>query len=141
MADVEQQVVSEVAQTTPSAAEVPGGPDRFSLPWWPFLAYLGVWVVSAGVAAWFLVDSPYPGSMVGSSAYPYVLRASLVLTAAGPVIALSVWIVAWAYAGRGRRKGLLSTSLLRGGVVTLLGVVVWWCMLIVVDRFRLDRLW
>ena len=140
MGDVEGRDAQEEERASTTTTTAPAA-DLFRIPMWPFALYLGVWLASSGTAAWFLMHSPETGSIAGSSTFPYALRGSLVLTAAGPLVAFLVWIVAWVSAGPGRRTGLLSGSLLRGGLVTLMGIVVWWVMLIVVDRVRLDRFW
>jgi len=115
--------------------------SRPSVPWWPFLVYLGMWLVGVGAAAWMFLQTSSTASIAGEAIYPYVLRGGLVLTALGPLVALGVWFVCWIVAGRGHRTGLLADSLLKGALTTLTGVVVWWVMLMAVDRVRFDRLW
>ena len=135
--------------TAPVAASVPAAQEvviaqqtlRPRVPWWPFFMYLGVWVGAVGAAAWLFVEAPATVSMASEALYPYTVRAGIVLTALGPLLAIVVWLVAWISAGRGRRSGLLADSLLKGALVTTVGVALWWIMLVVVDRFRFGRLW
>lgn len=136
-----QPVAQPVAATVAQPAAAPEAVRRPKVPWWPFLLYLAVWLGGVGAAAWLFLSAPRAASIAGESLYPYMLRAGLVLTALGPVLAIVVWFVTWILAERGSRRGLLADALLKGALTTLLGVVVWWVMLVAVDRARLGRLW
>jgi hypothetical protein len=127
--------VPEIAPEAESRARRP------RVPWWPFMIYLGFWIVGVGAAAWLFLTEPAVGSVAGESTYPYMLRAGLVLTALGPALALVVWFISWFTATRGTRSGLFADSMLKGALTTLSGVVVWWLMLMIVDRVRFDQLW
>ena len=136
-----QLPVTQPQASPESALPAEFAASRPSVPWWPFLVYLGMWLVGVGAAAWMFLQTSSTASIAGEAIYPYVLRGGLVLTALGPLVALGVWFVCWIVAGRGHRTGLLADSLLKGALTTLTGVVVWWVMLMAVDRVRFDRLW
>ncbi|MDF1542028.1 MAG: hypothetical protein RQ731_03135 [Anaerosomatales bacterium] len=107
------------------------------LPGWPFVLYLMVW---AGMAAATVVILTGPGAAavpVDDPAYPVVLLVGLTLAACGPLLSLTVWIVARARAVPECRGGLLTTALVRGASATLFGVVAWWAALLIVDALRL----
>jgi len=131
----------EPAAPAEPAQPVEWEPGRPGVPWWPFLVYLAVWLVAVAAAAWMFLEVPSSVSVVGEATYPYTVRGGLALTALGPVLAVVVWFVCWIRAGRGNRTGLLADALLKGALTTLAGVVVWWVMLMGVDRVRFDRLW
>ena len=140
---VDAPLTASVAASAPAAQEAALGQQflRPRVPWWPFFMYLGVWVGAVGAAAWLFAQAPATVSMASEALYPYTVRAGIVLTALGPLLAIVVWLVEWISAGRGRRSGLLADSLLKGALVTTVGVALWWIMLVVVDRFRFGRLW
>ena len=126
---------SLIAQTPQQAGTNP------SVPWWPFLLYLAVWIGSALAAGWQLAHAAGGGILYGSVQYAYTVIAGLLLTLFGPAVTFLVWLVSWLSAKRGQRSGLLSSALVRGGLVTFAGVALWWGMLVFVDATRLGRPW
>ena len=126
---------SVIAQTSEQTGTHP------SVPWWPFLLYLAVWIGSALAAGWQLSHAAGGGILYGSAQYAYTVIAGLLLTLFGPAVTFLVWLVSWLSAKRGQRSGLLSSALVRGGLVTFAGVALWWGMLVFVDATRLGRPW
>lgn len=114
---------------------------RAVTPWWPFLMYLGVWLGSVGATGWLFTGLPQGSTLYGSDPYEYMVLGGIGLTLIGPALTLIVWLVSCLRAKPGHRAGLLSSSLVRGALVTLAGVAVWWGMLVVVDVLRLGRPW
>jgi hypothetical protein len=125
----------------PPTAPLEPSVARQSVPWWPFLIYLAVWIGSTVAAGWELSRASSGGILYGSAQYAYMVLAGLLLTLFGPAVTFLVWLVSWLSARRGERSGLLSTSLARGALVTFAGVALWWGMLVFVDATRLGRPW
>jgi hypothetical protein len=111
---------------------------RPQVPVWPFVAYLGLWLAFAGVVAWQLLELPVGVAAYEASVYPLIVYGGLALTLVGPLVILGTWL--FARTRSDERKGLFSAVLLRGSIVTLIGVIVWWGALIAVDYVRLGRL-
>jgi len=112
---------------------------RSPIPAWPFLSYVGVWLVFAAVAVWQLLAISADQAVYDSQAYGLATVGGVFMTAVGPLLALLVWIVVWRGVETNRRAGLFSAAIIRGAVATFGGVVVWWAALILVDTLRLGR--
>lgn len=108
-----------------------------SVPWWPFLAYLGAWVALTGLAVWQLLQLPPSEASYESQAYALTVIGGLIMTAVGPLLILAVWFAVWSGRPSNERSGLLTSSLLKGAIATLCGAVLWWAALIIVDYLRL----
>lgn len=126
------QPASTPEQPAPSADV-----SRSGVSWWPFLVYLGLWVLFAAVTAWQLLQVPSGAPVYESRVYPYTVLAGLVLTAAGPALILAVWLGSTSRGGRG---GTFVTALGRGAIATVAGVTLWWLVLLGLDAVRLGRL-
>lgn len=120
------------------AAEIAAAPK--GVPWWPFLAYLGVWIVVLGVAAYELWQTPIRAVVFEQPAYALTLASGLFLTVTGPVLILVVWLVVWARRSGSARRGLFIDALVKGAIVTLGGVMLWWVVLLGLDYLRIGRL-
>lgn len=131
-----QVAVEPIAETS---LEIAGLDLPARVPMWPFLLYSGLWLVLAGLAVWQLLAVSAGQAVYESPAYGLATLGGLVMTALGPLLALSVWFIVWWGAEARQRAGLLSAALIRGAVTTLGGVVVWWAALILVDTLRLGR--
>lgn len=107
------------------------GPRGVSLV--PFSLYLLAWVVLAIASFALLKDDAAAGTVLQSVEYGRIAAAGLVLAAAGPALALAVWIVTWAARPPGRRAGLLADALLKGGGAALVGTVLWLVALFALD--------
>lgn len=104
---------------------------------WPFLAYLAIWAVFAGLTAWQLVQLPAATPTVEAPVYPYTVLAGMVLTSAGPALVLMVWLGSLnGSSGKGAR---FVDALLKGSVATVVGVMLWWASLVALDVLRLGR--
>jgi len=112
-------------------------PRPASVPWWPFLAYLGAWIVLTGLAVWQLLQLPPNEAAYESQTYALTVLGGLIMTAVGPLLILAVWFAVWAGRPSDQRSGLLTSSLLKGAIATLCGAVLWWAALIIVDYLRL----
>lgn len=123
-----------------SEAEAELGYVKPHIPWWPFLSYLAVWIIALGASAYVLYQSPMGLSITEQRLYPIMLLTGLALTIAGPLLVFVVWLVVWVRASGSERKGLFTQSLIRGAIVTLSGVLLWWIMLATIDYLRLGRL-
>jgi len=108
-----------------------------SVPWWPFLAYLGAWMVLTGLAVWQLLQLPPTHVAYESQVYGYMVLGGLIMTAVGPLLILAVWFAVWSGRSSGQRAGLLTSALLKGALVTLSGAILWWAALIIIDYLRL----
>jgi hypothetical protein len=118
-------------------AEPQAGPP--GIPWWPFLAYLGLWVVLIGVAVWQFLQVPPGHPVYETVVYSYTVLGGLIMTAVGPMLIAAVWLASWLDRPKGERSGLLSSALIKGATATLGGVLLWWVALMLVDYLRLGR--
>lgn len=120
--------------------DLPAAPLTGSAPWWPFIIYGALWVVLSVAAGYMLVTQVPQGTPVyDSQVYTLTILGGIVLTIAGPVLILAVWLAEWFRRGDEMRRGLFLSALLKGSLATLFGVVVWWVTLIAVDAIRLGR--
>jgi len=111
-----------------------------TVPWWPYLVYLGAWVVLASAAVWQLMQLPVGQVAYESTAYSLTILGGLIMMAVGPLLILAVWFGTRANRSADHRTGLLTSALLKGAFVTLSGAIVWWAALVIVDYLRLGRL-
>ncbi len=123
---------AEIAEVVPELSA------RYGAPWWPFLVYLGLWFVFAGVGVWQMQKLPTGQVIFEAQLYTWLLYAALGLLAAGPLLILVVWVAARFGSSR-HKSGLLSSAMIKGATMTLLGAIVWWGTLIAVDYLRLGR--
>jgi hypothetical protein len=111
-----------------------------TVPWWPYLVYLGAWVVLASAAVWQLMQLPTGQVAYESTAYSLTILGGLIMMAVGPLLIFAVWFGTRANHSADNRTGLLTSALLKGALVTLSGAIVWWAALVIVDYLRLGRL-
>lgn len=123
----------------PAPAPVATTPARVTVPWWPFLVYLGLWVILAGLAVWQFLKVPVGQPVYDSRLYGIALAGGLAMTAAGVLLILAVWLSTALAAGATKRGALFVDSFVRGAVVTFVGVLIWWIALVAVDYLRLGR--
>lgn len=119
------------------AAPAPARHDEVSI--WPFIAYVGVWLVYAGVVVWRFLGVPSGTAVYESAEYPIAIFGGITLAFAGPLLALAVWIAAWDRKDASR-LGLFTSAALKGSIATLVGVSLWWVALVVIDQIRLGRI-
>jgi hypothetical protein len=111
---------------------------RYGAPWWPFLIYLGLWIVFAGVAVWQLEQLPATAVLYEARQYTLFVFGGLVLAAAGVLLIIAAWFGTWVTETR-QRAGLFSSAFIKGALVILIGVVVWWVTIMALDYLRLGR--
>lgn len=128
---VESEAEPAVAQAAPVSR------DEVSI--WPFVAYVGVWLVYAGVVVWRFLSAPAGTAVYESAEYPIAIFGGITLAFAGPLLALAVWIAAWDRKDASR-LGLFTSAALKGSIATLVGVSLWWVALVVIDQVRLGRI-
>ncbi len=136
-AQTEPEAVEGLAATEPPGEEPVPEPRATRVAWWPFIAIGVLWIGLAATAYLLLTSTQAQLPAFRQDAYPYLVLAGLVLTLLGPLIALATWLFAWFKAKKPERGGMLTTALVRGAIVTFLGVVVWWGVLVLVDALRL----
>lgn len=134
-----EPVTTAVPEVAEVLAEPPAKAFDSSVPWWPFLAYLGAWIVLAAAAVWRLLQLPATQVAYESQAYALTVLGGLIMTAVGPLLIVTVWITEWARRPKSQRAGLLTSALLKGALVTLTGAIIWWAALIIVDYLRLGH--
>ncbi len=125
-------------QVVPDGEIVDASSARYGAPWWPFLIYLGLWIVFAGVAVWQLEQLPATAVLYEARQYTLFVFGGLVLAAAGVVLIVAVWFSTWVTEAR-QRTGLFSSAFIKGALVILIGVVVWWVTIMALDYLRLGR--
>jgi len=143
-ADADSDSFDNIAAPAPAAVPVSQVPEPTMaaghVPWWPFLVYLGAWVVLAAAAVWQLLQLPAHQVVYESSAYVMTILGGLIMTAVGPLLILAVWLGTRANRSAQERAGLLTTALMKGAFVTLSGAIIWWASLVIIDYLRLGRL-
>lgn len=141
----EESTATEVAEEAPDvdAVEASVSPTTPALmepvSVWPFVAYVGLWAVFAGVVVWQLLLVPSDVAVFESRVYPLTIFVGMALTFAGPLLVVVSWVASLkeAVAGKGT---LFVSALLKGGVSMFMGVSLWWLALVVVDQLRLGRI-
>jgi len=108
-------------------------------PLWPFIVYDLVWAAFAVLLIWQLLALPPDAVVYDSAIYDEMLYAGVILTAAGPLLIVVVWML-----GRrreeGQSKGTFVATLVTGAIATLIGVALWWAAMLFVDYIRLGQL-
>lgn len=140
--EVAQAAAAPIAQPAPAEealqpTEVASGHP--GVPWWPFLAYLGVWVVVLGLSVYFLAQSPSDLAIFERQIYGAVVLAGLVLTAIGVLMIPAVWLIVRSSAPKEQRRGLFTDTLVKGAIATFSGVLMWWGVLVALDFMRTGR--
>lgn len=137
---VAAEAVAATATEGEEAAALPEveGP-RTTVSWWPFIAYIVVWLGAAAYAVWQLQQLPPGVTAYETNFYTMSMLGGLVLLAAGPVLLLIVWLASW-IGHKGARVGLMFISaLMKGALATLIGAVIWIGAIVLVDYLRLGR--
>ena len=128
-------VAAAAGDDTPAAPVAKG-----RVPWWPFIVYLVAWIALIGTAFYLISYEPEALPAFQQEEYPYILLGGLVLTVAGPLLALIVWLITWLRSDKDKRGGLLTSALLKGALVTCFGVLAWWGAIAVLDALRLGMI-
>jgi hypothetical protein len=111
---------------------------KYGVPWWPFFAYLVMWIALVGIGVWQLYQLPAQQVAYETQVYMLYVLAGLVMALAGLLLIIAVWLGTW-LSHRRHRVGLLSSALFKGALITAIGVAIWWGSLVVVDYLRLGR--
>lgn len=136
------ETAGDASEAEPGAEEppAPSAPDAAlvegvagGLTWIPFAAYLGLWVVLAGLSAYFLYDASAELPARWMPEYVPLLWSGVALTAIGPLLSLAVWLVARSKRPAGARRGLFASAFTRGALVAFFGVVLWLGTLFVLE--------
>jgi len=107
---------------------------------WPFVGYVAVWLAAAGYAIWRFMQVPAGTALFETALYRTSMLVGLVLLAGGPALILIVWIVSWIGVKNARGGAMFFSALIKGAVATLLGALIWWGALLLMDYLRLGRL-
>jgi hypothetical protein len=107
---------------------------------WPFVVYVALWFVAAGVGVWEFLQVPTGQAIFDSSMYETSVMAGLGLLALGPILLLVVWAATAFTREDARRGALFISALIKGASATLLGAVIWMGALVLIDYLRLGRL-
>jgi hypothetical protein len=133
---------ADAAAESAESAEAPAlDPEKKlkTVSWWPFLAYVGVWLAAAGTAAYMLQQLPAGQVAYESELYTYVTFGGVGLLAAGPVLLLIVWLVSWLRTEGAKVGSMFISALVKGCSATFFGAALWLGLLLLVDYLRLGR--
>jgi hypothetical protein len=140
-APVEQAAAELAPEATLAPAPVADAAEtevtRGRVPWWPFAAYLGLWVAGLGYATYRFMQVPAGRPLYEQVLYGYFVIGGLVLTALGPVLIPFVWLLGRAGLEKPQRGGLFARTAFWAALATLLGVGMWWLTIIALDSVRL----
>ena len=138
-ADAEPAAVAGEQAAAEDAQGIALPVDRAGIPLWPFLIYIALWIIFAGLFVWQSLQIPAGTPLYELNLYGLSILVGLILTALGPLLAIGVWLACW-IARPNARTGLFSRSLIIGAVATLAGVTLWLVALGAVDMLRIGRL-
>ncbi len=130
---------------SPEPADVPAPESEIKpvrrpsrIAWWPFITYSVLWVGLIVFTGYLLARGPQAAlPSVSQDLYPSLLLAALVMTLLGPLLAMFMWFIAWLSAEKHARGGLFTISFVRASILTFVGVVLWYGVLVAVDAVRL----
>ncbi|MDO8846935.1 MAG: hypothetical protein Q7W51_00905 [Coriobacteriia bacterium] len=103
------------------------------LTWIPFACYLGLWIVLAGLSAYFLYGASPDQPARWMPEYVPLLWSGVGLTALGPILSVAVWLFARARRPKSARRGLFASAMTRGALVAFFGVAIWVATLFVLE--------
>ncbi len=112
------------------AVDAPGGISGA-----PFLVYLALWVILCVAAVFLLRPAALDGGARWAPEYLYAIYAGIVMTGAGPLLSLVVWLVVRSRREPDERRGLFVSALVKGAATTFTGAVLWIVALYVLDLF------
>lgn len=125
-------------EETAITEETPKGAVRSGASAWPFLIYEAVWAGYSAVFVQQMLSLPEETATTDASVYPLLVAIGVALTCAGPFLALAVWLATPATEGTSRFARFVD-AMVRAAIATLIGVVMWWGSMILVDFFRSGR--
>lgn len=144
----EPEAEAPVSQAGPDMVEAPkspeapegrhGGPEPSVAPegafaeaavagvtWVPFAVYMGLWVLLAGLSAFFLYSATPGQPARWMPEYEPLLWGGVALTALGPLLSLVVWWASWLRRPPAGRRGLFAVVMTRGATGAFFGVLLW----------------
>lgn len=125
-------------QPAVAAVVMPEEAKAANVSLWPFIVYLGAWLVFAGVYVWQFIELPAERAVFDQPVYGLFVAMGIGLAVTGPVVALVTWMTSWGKQDA-TKSDLLVSALVRGSIVTFGGVSIWWLAYILVDLMRLGR--
>ena len=114
--------------------------DSGSVPTWPFVVYVLVWLIAAGVGVWEFLQVPAGLAIFENSMYATSIMAGIGLLILGPVLLLIVWAATFFTRENARGGALFVSAFIKGASATLLGAVIWMGALMLIDFLRVGRL-
>jgi hypothetical protein len=137
--------LDDIAPGTTTAGEETGpvltvAPPITKVSIWPFVGYVVVWLAAAGYAVWRFMQIPAGMALFDTDIYRMSMLGGLVLLAGGPVLLIIVWFASWIGQPRARKGAMFISAFIKGAVATLLGAMIWWGALFLMDYLRLGRL-
>jgi hypothetical protein len=114
-------------------------PPRTKVSWWPFVAYIVVWLAVAGYAVWKLQQLPPRLPAYESDIYKMSIVVGLSLLAAGPALLIIVWFASWIGRKNVRVGAMFVSALVKGATATMLGALIWFGAIALTDYLRLGR--
>lgn len=136
--ELPQEIAAQSA--APETLELVVAPvrTRSRVAWWPFAAYIVLWVGLIAVTVYLLAyGSQAELPAVSQDVYGLLLLAGLIMTILGPLVAMIAWFVVWLRCEKGARNGLFTIAFVRGSILTFAGVILWYGALVAVDAVRL----
>lgn len=106
---------------------------------WAFVVYDLVWLGLAGALVYYLLNLPAGTATYEATLYEPLLWAAIGMLGLGVFLVPIVWLIARAQTAE--RTGLLASVVFRGALAVLIGAVLWWGALAVVDYLRLGRVY
>lgn len=130
-------VATEVSSqaVAPAVLEAPAS----SVSWWPFVAYVMVWLGGAAYAVWQLQQLPTGRAAYETELYSLSVLGGLSLLAAGPFLLLIVWLASWIGRKGARVGAMFISALAKGATATMIGAIIWIAAIMLVDYLRLGR--
>ncbi len=111
------------------------------LTWVPYAVYLGAWIVLSGMSAYLLNIATPEQPARWLPVYAPLVFSGLALAALGPLLSLTVWLVARLRRPVDRRRGLLASALTRGALAAFFGAMVWIVTLYVLEVLTGSGVW
>lgn len=139
-AEAQPEEAVEAVPEPETAPELEPESKTGGVSWVPFSVYLLAWVVLAVGTVVVLRDAALAGGALWAEEYVYTVYGGIGLAAAGPVLALIVWLMTRTRRSAEDREGLFVSSLLLGAGMTFLGTILWLVALYVLDLYRIGVL-
>lgn len=103
------------------------------ISWIPFAVYLAAWIALSAASAYLLRGATADQPARWLPEYVPLLWTGVGLTAAGPLLSLTAWLIARSRRPSSQRRGLLSSAMTRGALAAFSGVIIWVATLYIVE--------